>query len=120
MGMFDNVVCEYPLPVEGANAFVFQSKDTDAQYLDNYKIKADGTLWHEQYDCRTEESNEAPLGFWVHRENQRWVQIQHTGELEIHHLEGDGFDGTWYSFQFWFRNGVVKDLAHSVVTKQPQ
>jgi hypothetical protein len=112
--MFDNVVGEYPLPVEGANVFLFQSKDTDSQYLDDYKIAADGTLWHEQYDRRVEETGEAPLGFWIHRDNRRWVQVDYTGELEIHHYEGESPFGTWYSFQFWFRDGVVKDLVSHV------
>lgn len=114
MGMFDNVVCEYPLPVEGANVFMFQSKDTDAQYLDDYKIAADGTLWHLQYDRRMEESEDSPLGYWLHRDNQQWVKIDFTGELEIHHFEGESPFGTYYSFQFWFRDGVVKDLVSTV------
>ncbi len=50
MGMFDYVKCEYPLPVAGANELEYQTKDTPCQWLDLYVIKADGTLWHEEYD----------------------------------------------------------------------
>ena len=35
MGMFDDIKCKYPLPVEGANALDYQTKDTDAQQPDN-------------------------------------------------------------------------------------
>lgn len=38
MGMFDNIKCKYPLPVDGANALDYQTKDTDAQQLDNYDL----------------------------------------------------------------------------------
>lgn len=46
MGMFDYVRCQYPLPVEGANALDYQSKDTPAQLLETYEIRGDGRLWH--------------------------------------------------------------------------
>jgi hypothetical protein len=114
MGMFDNVRCEYPLPVDGANEFLFQTKDTPAQYLDDYEIRADGTLWYEEYDARIEETEDAPLGFWMHRENRRWTPLDFTGELEIHHYECESPFGTYYSFRFWFRDGVVKDLIPHV------
>ena len=47
MGMFDYLRCEYPLP-DGFDAakIWFQTKDTDAQYLDEYEIRDDGSLWH--------------------------------------------------------------------------
>lgn len=106
MGMFDDVRCLYPLPWEGAADFPWQSKDTDAQYLDQYEIRADGTLWHETYTLRHEADEKAPLGFWQHRENVEWEQEHHVGELEIHHLT----DKAWYSVRFWFKDGKVADL----------
>ena len=50
--MFDEVDCQYPLPdgfVPKGGA-VAQTKDTDAQSLDLYEIRADGTIWQEVYD----------------------------------------------------------------------
>ena len=47
MGMFDWIRCEVPTDVGDR---VCQTKDTAAQMLDNYLIKADGTIWHEDYD----------------------------------------------------------------------
>lgn len=61
MGMFDDIVCKYPLPVPGANALRYQTKDTPMQYLDLYEIREDGTIWHEEYD--TEDQSE--LGKWL-------------------------------------------------------
>jgi hypothetical protein len=43
MGMFDDVVCDYPLP-EGAPRTGYQTKDTPAQMLDTYTITEDGRL----------------------------------------------------------------------------
>ena len=81
----------------------WQSKDTPAQFLDLYEIREDGTLWHEEYDERFEETPEAPLGFYIHRENKRWISVPITGEIEIHTIQR--------SIQFWFRNGRVKDVV---------
>lgn len=46
MGMFDYVTCEIPLPGVPDGHPGFQTKDTDAQYLERYTIKADGSLIH--------------------------------------------------------------------------
>ena len=113
MGMFDDVRCLYPLRYPEVQGAAFQSKDTPAQILDQYEIRDDGTLWHEVYDTRVEQSDKAPCGFWVHRDNVRWEQVLFSGELEIHHCEGKPPE-TWYSFRFWFRDGVVKDVIPSV------
>ncbi len=103
MGMFDNLRCKYPLPVDGANALEYQTKDTPAQYLELYEIREDGTLWHELYD--TEDHSErgkwiaanpnkpeedAPQGIsallgCMARVNQRWEQLpDFTGEVCFH------------------------------------
>jgi len=105
MGMFDEVRCAYPLPWPEVQDSVWQSKYTPAQFLDQYEIRADGTLWHEAYTQRVEESDDAPAGFWIHRENAKWEQVAFTGELEMHELTDD----YWYSVRWWFVDGKVKD-----------
>ncbi len=113
MGMFDNVRCDYPLPWPEAKGFgaEWQSYDTDAQYLDEYEIRADGTLWHHAYDVRWESDPKAPLGMWMHRDNPRWEQVIFTGEIGIHHMIGSSPVFDWYSVKFWFRDGVVRDCV---------
>jgi hypothetical protein len=44
--MFDSVICEVPLPRLGVTDRVFQTKDTPAQFLDTYVIRADGRFVH--------------------------------------------------------------------------
>lgn len=50
MGMYDELVCEYPLP-DGFDhhGIVFQTKDTPHQYLSRYRLTAEGVL----YDCES-------------------------------------------------------------------
>lgn len=59
MGTFDYLRCKYPLPLAGANALTFQTKNTPAQFLDTYELREDGTLWHEAYD--TEDHSDLAL-----------------------------------------------------------
>jgi len=47
VGLFDEVVCQYPLPVEGANQRMYQTKSFELPYLQHYVIRRDGTLWEE-------------------------------------------------------------------------
>ena len=63
MGMFDYINCEYPLPVDDAPKGDYQTKDTPAQSLDFYTIKADGTLWGQEYDIedRSDPTAKGPL-----------------------------------------------------------
>ena len=116
MGMFDEVICHYPLPWPEVQDSIWQSKNTPAQYLERYEIRADGTLWHEAYTERFEKDASSPLGFRLYRDDVHWVQVSDVGgELEIHtfveHADHPG--GQWYRVLFWFRNGTVKDMISS-------
>lgn len=94
MGMFDYLLCKYPLPVPGANALRFQTKDTPKQFLDLYEIREDGSLWYEDYDVE----DRSKVGIWerehpgepipkemqnsldsfcgsISKVNQRWVPV---------------------------------------------
>ena len=71
MGMFDNI--EY-------RGRQYQTKDTPAQLLDNYKIEQnqdDGHwyLWHEEYDSEWDD-DEGLFGGSIRQFNQRWVACQ--------------------------------------------
>ena len=116
MGMFDEVICHYPLPWPEVQDSIWQSKNTPSQYLDRYEIRSDGTLWLEAYTSRWEEDASSPLGFRLYRDDVHWVQVSDVGgELEIHtfveHADHPG--GQWYRVLFWFRNGTVKDMIPS-------
>lgn len=109
MGMFDNIKCKYPLPVDGANDLNYQTKCTPAQQLDNYEIREDGTLWHETYDNRFENTTEAPLGFYIHRDNERWELIDITGEVRFYTLLPPKHSG-WIEWSAYFVAGKLNQL----------
>ena len=86
MGMFDELRCKYPLPPDGVVVdAIFQTKDLPAMYLDMYEIRADGSLWHEEYDIEdrsdpTAEGFERVVGCMT-RVNKRWVMERLTGDV---------------------------------------
>lgn len=106
MGMYDNLKCKRPLPLKNASEYVFQTKDLDCM-MDQYEIREDGTLWHEAYEVRVEETDEAPLGMWLHRDNKRWEHISLTGEIRFYDYS-DG--GDWVEFSAYYVNGELKHL----------
>ena len=106
MGMFDYVRCHYPLPVEGAAALEYQTKDTPAQWMDQYEIRDDGTLWHEEYDTE-DRSDQNAEGFErifgiATRVNKRWEPVTMTGEIVFY--AGD------FEFSAYFVGGELKHL----------
>ena len=107
MGLFDYLHCKYPLPVEGANALEYQTKSTAAQYMDQYEIRADGTLWHENYDLRTEEDESAPLGIYQYRDNLRWERDHMTGEVLFYASTGGS---KWIEFSAYFLDGKLREV----------
>lgn len=69
MGMFDN------LDYRGRR---YQTKDTPAQNLDNYKIEQDQDsghwrLWHEDYDSEWVQESGQLFGGTMKQSNHRWV-----------------------------------------------
>jgi len=87
MGMFDyiRVECELPSEVPDIEKAEWQSKDTPAQYLDEYFLTPDGKLEHTEYDTEIEKTDEAPFGFYLHRRNCRRVFCnKFTGSIRFY------------------------------------
>lgn len=106
MGMYDEVVCRYPLPGTPPSWATadhrYQSKSLECG-MDLYEIRDDGSLWVEEYDVedrseRTKWKAEHPgeelpkelegllgLAGCMSRVNTRWVQQHFDGVLEFYH-----------------------------------
>jgi hypothetical protein len=115
MGMFDYLRCTYPLP-PGAPVDGYQTKDTPSQWLDTYEIKADGTLWGEEYEFedRSDKTKPGLLGMvgCLTRVNVRPVQLtEFTGEIRF------GM-GEW-GFSAYFVKGELKHLETLSAADQP-
>jgi hypothetical protein len=123
MGMFDYVRCKYPLPVAGANDLQFQTKDTPEQYMENYEIRENGTLWLEYYDI--EDRSDAAMWERAHpgetaptkldrfcgcmtRVNGHWKQKpDFTDTLRFYTTLGDHHSG-WLEFMAQFAHGQLQ------------
>jgi hypothetical protein len=85
MGMFDNI--EY-------RGRPYQTKDTPAQMLDNYKIEQDldsghWYLWHEEYDAEWVEE-EGLFGGSIKQSNHRWSHCaDFDGEIRFYYYRTD-------------------------------
>lgn len=109
MGMFDNL--EY----KGEE---YQTKDTPAQLLDNYKIEQnqdDGHwyLWHEEYDVDWIEEADRFGGGYMKQYNQRWVCChEFDGALRFYRsLKEDR--GRWIEYRSLFMDGrMLKIKEH--------
>ncbi len=122
MGMFDELKCEYPLPIPEVQDVIFQTKDTPNQMLDLFVIKADGSLWVEDYDIE----NHSKAALWLKdhpgeelpdelnnfidqcagsmaRVNKREVRSSFNGSINFYEI----YHNKWYEFQALFRDGLL-------------
>lgn len=99
MGMFDHLRCDYPLPVRAqAQGIVFQTKSLECGLLD-YHLRADGTLWVEDFDIEDHSNPEAEgiarLAGMMTRVNPRWRFLsEFTGLVEFYGHYGARKDNT--------------------------
>jgi hypothetical protein len=122
MGMFDEITCKYPLPVEGANAMLFQTKDTEPQFIDQFEIRKDGSLWHELYDFEDHSDGakwkaqnpgkELPEGIdefcgCMSRVNKRWEQVQFHGAIRFYDIP---HPGEWLEFCALYDSGKLLNI----------
>ena len=96
----------------------YQTKDTPAQLLDNYKIEQnqdDGHwyLWHEEYDVDWIEEADRFGGGYMKQYNQRWVCChEFDGALRFYRsLKEDR--GRWIEYRSLFMDGrMLKIKEH--------
>ena len=105
MGMYDHIRCLYPLPEPCTE---FQTKDLDSA-MDNYEIRADGTLWIETYDVEDHSDPKAEglmrIAGIMTRVNQAWVPTTHTGEVRFY-----GGSGSDSEYRAVFFEGKMRSL----------
>ena len=113
MGMYDQLRCEYPLPAPGANELDYQTKDTPAQWLDDYVIDKDGQLFHVEYDTEDHSDPNAEgimrLVGSMTRVNERRVPVtDFTGEICFYDLTKEG---EWIEFSSYFISGKLQSVT---------
>jgi len=119
MGMYDNIVCKYPLPLpEDTKGYIlesFQTKDLDCA-LDCYEIRDDGTLWLRE--CEREHIDGDPNGktfsekFGIIKEIKHWwthVKTTRTISMYDYH-HSDGAYDYFINFEVVFIDGVIDKI----------
>ena len=111
MGLFDHIRCKYKAANGPDPKCLYQTKDTPAQYLEEFEIREDGTLWHHKpasyEDVRTEEEKNLPglasLCGMSTPVGHQWVQLPtFTGEVCFY-----GLNCEWSAY---FVKGQIKHL----------
>jgi hypothetical protein len=106
MGMFDQ------LYYQGQE---YQTKDTPAQLLDNYKIE-DNQLWYEEYDAEWVET-EGFFGGGVRKFNERWIPCNGFDGLVRFYREDQDRGGykedAWIEYRALFMNGHMIKLTQT-------
>ena len=119
MSVFDYLRCDYPLPESRFQGMAFETKDLE-NYLENFTIRADGSLWRTAYD--TEDRSDpnatglARLAGRATRVNPREEPFVHDGTVNFYadYRAGDpslGSDSVgWVEFEAEFEAGQLLSL----------
>jgi len=115
MGLYDYIKCEYPLPDDGPQDALFQTKDTDANYMEAYRITTDGRLVHQTVRYETVPPEVRP---YPNADDWRGVvgcfRSVPTGDVTIHY-HGDiyfyeSIGGEWFEYVARFTEGKVSRI----------
>lgn len=130
MGLFDEIVCEYPLP-DGwvpPQGTVFQTKDTDDQYLARFTLGEDGRLrrangelllHHGAVEFYTSNwSGSAPWGVMTRDDKPAWsanyvALYDHGTLLKIEGARKEDPDSGWMPREEWHRRSREADEQRS-------
>ena len=94
------------------NGNKYQTKDTDSQWLADYKIEHDQTdgheyLWEEKYECEWIEEKDSLLGGYLNKKNLHWQKCSDfTGNI-IFYRNVDSTYEKWNQYNAIFVNGKM-------------
>lgn len=119
MGMFDDIVCKYPLPLpentKGYTPHGFQTKDFDCA-LDLYEIREDGTLWLKQRESEFVKGNPDAKSLFdrighIKEVRSWWEHVKLTQTIRMydyHHTDGP-YDYN-VEFEVVFIDGIIDKI----------
>lgn len=89
MGLYDEVVCDFPLPDAEMQGNVFQTKDMGCLMMD-YHITREGRLLRLEADKVLVKDPEGFLGVRIESTNERWVDTEYHGDLIFYDFDQSG------------------------------
>lgn len=119
MGMYDDIVCKYPLPLpedtKGYTPQGFQTKDLECA-LDLYEIREDGTLWLRDVEYEYDDGDPNGKNFYEKSPKCRevkssWKQITLTQTIDMynyHHTDGE------YDYSVEFRVVFIQGILNKI------
>jgi len=105
MGMFDTLVCEYPLPDPVVQENEFQTKSLES-LMERYTITRAGRLVHHAELRERREDKSVPWGFSVELVDAWDEDTGFHGELEFYAY----VDGVSYTYRARFGDGQLREL----------
>lgn len=107
MGLFDDVLCEYPLPEwpDGEEPS-FQTKDLECAML-RYRITADGRLLEAEYE-RDSSGRGRVAG---------WTDIDYHGYVTFYTSVPRDGGREWFEYRAKFTDGELVDLQRAASTR---
>jgi len=119
MGMFDEVICEWKLPIPELQNDIFQTKDFDS-LMNTYKITTKGELLKEEIEYELVPEEKRP--YYGTKKWEKGVMFKLFGAIKKNRLGwvNTNFDGTFvfytyknkqfYQFEAKFVNGNLMEL----------
>jgi hypothetical protein len=110
MGMFDSIICEYPLPDPEVQKELFQTKDLDS-CMDTYTITKAGRLIHHFKEFEATPKEERPQdSFWpsirVKAGSERYIDKNYHGWLNFY----AALNHKWCEYNAKFTDGTLVEL----------
>ena len=128
MGMFDTVVCRYPLPHH--QDAEFQTKDLASValgehgiggFMEDYEVTEDGRLRRHVHEREWTEDPDAPFGGWLRSVKDWWEDVPDAhGDVVIYTSRAaeDQTPAAWTEFRLRFTNGRVQDVREIPATDE--
>jgi len=121
MGMYDTLICKYPLPMPEdpkgyAGSKDFQSKDLDCA-LSYYEIREDGSIWEEERETEYVPGNDKGKNFWDKighlKTLKTWFEPRNINDIINIYDYQQNNDGNYdYNIEYniKFENGKIVDI----------
>ena len=142
MGMFDFIMCEYPIDthellIKAQKGFPlqYQTKDTPDQSMSHYKIDKDGILWKNYFESEWTKDIEHFLGGYFKTTSEEWRKESFSGEINFyegvphpdrHSLDQNSKDywlrykSGWIEFKAIFLKGYLVGVIELITKQDPE